>query len=573
MLKQMKKLILTTLTLFISSAIVFAQEESEKDILITDEIIVVKPYTPKVSDAFKLKDNPSLEDENIPKDSVNYTINSVPVASTFTPTKGKAQSVVRERLQKIYENYIAVGFGNYTTPYLEAFLHSSSARNNDYGAFIKHKSSKGGIKDVLLDDNFSDTQVDLYFKQFERDYNWEINAGAKHLIYNWYGIPSNQDFSTIFLDGLTEKQRYINVFAGGKLHFEDGFFKGGKVSLNQFSDDFNSSEIHLLIAPKIEFPISSELINMETSLEFIGGKFSNTYSTNDAIKHTFLKVGVSPNFEVLRDDLTVNLGVKVYYSLDLERKVNKLFAYPNVMASYKLVDETLIAFAGVTGDLVQNSYRETVHKNPFVSPTLNILQTDNQYNAFIGAKGQLSSNVSYNFKASYQNEKNKPLFISNPSLSNGLLQPSFGYQVGNSFGLIYDNIETMSVEAELTVDASKEFQFTGKLEFNNYTTTTQAEAWNLPTIKSTVTLDYHNQKWYGGANLFFTGNRFDFVTDQSVELDSYVDLNLHGGYVFTDKLTAFAKINNVLSTNYQPFHNYDVQGIQVLAGIIYKFDF
>ena len=70
----MKKLILTTLTLFISSAIVFAQEETEKDILITDEIIVVKPYTPKVSDAFKLKDNPSLEDENIPKDSVNYTI-------------------------------------------------------------------------------------------------------------------------------------------------------------------------------------------------------------------------------------------------------------------------------------------------------------------------------------------------------------------------------------------------------------------------------------------------------------------------------------------------------------------
>jgi outer membrane cobalamin receptor len=58
-----------------------------------------------------------------------------------------------------------------------------------------------------------------------------------------------------------------------------------------------------------------------------------------------------------------------------------------------------------------------------------------------------------------------------------------------------------------------------------------------------------------------------------LELDSYVDLNLKGGYVFTDRLTAFTKINNVLSTNYQPFHNYDVQGIQVLAGIIYKFDF
>ncbi|MFT6755490.1 MAG: hypothetical protein ACJAV9_000975 [Urechidicola sp.] len=577
-IKEHMKNLFLILIVILTSASIFAQEKTGKETLTTDEIIVVKPYVPKISYAFKLKENPSLEDEDIPKDSVNYTINSIPVASTFTPTKGKAQSVVRERLKKIYENYIAVGFGNYTTPYLEAFLHSSSARNNDYGAFIKHKSSKGGIKDVLLGDNFSDTQVELYFKQFERDYNWEINAGAKHLIYNWYGLPKDQMFTDTFIDGLNEKQRYINVFAGGKLHFEDGFFKGGKVSLNQFSDDFNSGEIHLLIAPKIEFPISSELINIEASLEFIGGKFSNTYTTDDDIKYTFLKVGVSPSFEVLRDDLTVNLGAKVYYSFDLESKVNKLFTYPNVTASYKLVEETLITFAGITGDLIQNSYRETVYENPFVSPTLNILQTDNQYNAFLGIKGQLSSNVSYNFKASYQNEKNKPLFISNPSLTNGLFQPTFGYQVENSFGLIYDNIETMSVEAELNVNLSKEFQFTGKLEFNNYTTTAQEEAWNLPTIKSTVTLDYHNQKWYGGANLFFTGKRFDFITPyngigQSLELDSYVDLNLKGGYVFTDRLTAFAKINNVLSSNYQPFHNYDVQGIQVLAGIIYKFDF
>ena len=569
----MKKLILTTLTLFISSVSILAQEEVVKDTLITDEIVVVKPYTPKVSDAFKLKDNPSLEDENIPKDSVNYKINSVPVASTFTPTKGKAQSVTRERLQKIYENYISVGFGNYTTPYIEAFLHSSSARNNDYGAFIKHKSSKGGIKDVLLDDNFSDTQVDLYFKQFERDYKWEINAGAKHLIYNWYGLPENPLFTDTFIEGINEKQRYITISAGGKLHFEDGFFKGGNFSLNQFSDDYNSSEIHLLITPKIEFPISSELINTEASLEFISGKFDNTYTSTDTLKHTFLKVGLSPNFEVLRDDLTINLGAKVYYNFDLERKVNKVFAYPNVTASYKLVDETLIVFAGVTGDLVQNSYRETVYENPFVSPTLNILQTDNQYNAFIGTKGKLSSNVGYNFKASYQNEKNKPLFISNPSLTNGIIQTLYGYQNGNSFGLIYDNIKTVSIEAELTVDASKEFEFSGELEFNNYTTTTQEEAWNLPTIRSTLALDYHNQKWVGGANLFFTGKRFDFVNGQSSELDSFVDLNLNGGYVFTDRLTAFAKANNVLSTNYERFTNFDTQGIQILLGITYKFDF
>jgi hypothetical protein len=70
----------------------------------------------------------------------------------------------------------------------------------------------------------------------------------------------------------------------------------------------------------------------------------------------------------------------------------------------------LIAIAGVTGDLEQNSYKNYVDQNPFLSPTLTILQTDQQYNAFIGAKGKLSSTVHYNITGSYMNEKNKPLF-------------------------------------------------------------------------------------------------------------------------------------------------------------------
>ncbi|AOW21734.1 porin family protein [Urechidicola croceus] len=573
----MKKLILIFVSL-ITTSIVFAQTERVKDTLNTDEIIVVKPYTPTISDAFKIKENPTLENEKIAKDSIQYTIYSVPVASTFTPAKGKAQSVVREPLDKIYDNYIAAGFGNYTTPYLEAHLHSSSSRTNDFGAFVKHHSSKGGIKDVLLDDNFSDTRLDLYYKEFERDYNWELNAGVHHQIYNWYGLPQEATFDPEFLNSVEEKQKYLNIFAGGKVQFEDGILKGGTVELNQFSDDYNSSEIHLLAKPKIEFPISSELINTTAIVEFITGKFDQNYITDDNLKYTFLKLGVNPNFEVLRNDLTVNLGATVYYSFDLENKANKLFAYPNVTASYQVMEETLTAYAGVTGDLHQNSHREFAKENPFVSPTLNIQQTDQQYNAFIGTKGKLSSNVSYNFKVSYQNENNKPLYLQNFTKTDGIIPTTYGYEAGNSFRVVYDNVETFKINADINVDVSREFELGSTIEFSDYSTTNQVEAWNLPTIKATIFADYQTKKWYGGANLYFIGSRNEFIVPfegvgESIELDSYVDLNLNGGYIFTDRLTAFGRVNNVLSTNYERFANYDVQGIQVLAGIIYKFDF
>ncbi len=561
------------------STTLFAQEETVKDTLNAGEITVVKPYKPTISDAFKIKENPTLDqDSKITKDSVAYTINSVPVASTFTPAKGKAKGLAKEKMDKIYPNFVSVGFGNNTTPLLEAYVHSSSSRYNDYGAFIKHLSSKGNVKDALLNSNYSDTNLDLYYKQFDRDYNWEVNAGAKHQISNWYGLPKDLIYTEPFLSSIDPKQRYLNIFAGGKINFKDGMFKGAKIALNQFSDKFNSNEIQLLIKPTIELPISSELINTTAIIEYTNGKFNQNYNTTDKINYNFLKLGIAPNFEVLRNNLTVNLGAKIYYNLDLENKINGLFAYPNVTASYKVLEENLTAYIGITGDLNQNSYREFAQENPFVSPTLNILQTDNQYNGYIGAKGKLNAAVSYNLKATYSSEKNKPLYIQNPSKSdliNVLINP---YELGNSFGIVYDDIKTISVFGELTLDLSKELKFGGNLAFSKYTTTTQEEAWNLPEIKAALFANYHNKKWFAGSDIYFYGKRFDTTTPylglpQIVTLDSFLDLNLNTGYVFTDRLTAFAKANNLLGTNYQRYVNFDTQGIQVLAGITYKFGF
>jgi len=43
--------------------------------------------------------------------------------------------------------------------------------------------------------------------------------------------------------------------------------------------------------------------------------------------------------------------------------------------------------------------------------------------------------------------------------------------------------------------------------------------------------------------------------------------------LFSDRLTAFVKFNNILADDYQKFTNFNVQGFQALAGITYKFDF
>src|SRR5690606_16903423 len=105
---------------------------------------------------------------------------------------------------------------------------------------------------------------------------------------------------------------------------------------------------------------------------------------------------------------------------------------------------------------------------------------------------------------------------------------------------------------------------------------------NLPSIKAALNADYNlENKFFAGANLFFTGERKDLFTNEDpliassevVTLSSFFDLNAHIGYHFTDQFSAFVKANNIANNEYTRWANYPVQGFQILGGLTYKFDF
>jgi hypothetical protein len=565
--------------LFLLISVISVAQKSNKDTLKTQEITVVKSYTPKISDAFKLKTNPTIENDSVfNKEKINYKINSVPVASTFTPSKGKVKGVKRPPKEQLFNNYISAGFGNYTSPYFDAFINTGDKRYYNFGVFIKHQSSLENIKNTLLNSDYSDTNIETYYQQFERSLNYKISAGVQQQKINYYGLPTNTIFDSNFINSLNEKQIYKTINIGGNLTLKHSFFKSVNAKIQNFSDDYNSNEIRVTVAPKIDLPIATETLSNNFLIDLITSKFKQDYTNTNNLKYSFFNAGFNPNLVVLRKNLVVNLGAKLYYSSNLETKQTSFFAYPKVTVSYKLAEDNLILNGGITGDLIQNSYQNFEKENAFVSPTLNILQTDEQYNGFIGLKGKLNPSLSFNTSVSYNSQKNKPLFIQNQTQTDGTIQITNAYQAGNSFKVIYDDIKTLNFSAEITTEISKELSFSTTISYANYSTTYQQEAWNLPTIKASATANYKNNNWFLNAILYYRGETKDYILPYNntvgnlVYNKSYLDLNLHGGYIFTNRLTAFAKINNALNQKYYDFTNYQVQGFQILAGITYKFN-
>src|SRR6478672_20580 len=130
--------------LLVASQYSFAQKKDEN--IGTEVVNVVKPYTPTISDAFKVKETPVLDDEETTKKEViQYNIFSFPVASTFVPSKGKAAGVDKEAQEHLYKNYATFGLGSYASINGELFV-TKNMNDNAYvaGKFL-HQSAFSNI--------------------------------------------------------------------------------------------------------------------------------------------------------------------------------------------------------------------------------------------------------------------------------------------------------------------------------------------------------------------------------------------------------------------------------------------
>ena len=573
-IKQIVLFSIPALLLFQFSA--FSQEKE----LDPEVVNIVKPYTPTISDAFKVKETPTLNDSiSTTKKTVKYSIFSVPVASTFTPAKGKATNVEKTKPIKLYDNYATLGFGNYTSIIGELYSNFEISRTDNVGFFFRHNSSQGNIKDVKLDNKYYNTSLDANYTSRKKDATYRLDAGVEHQIYNWYGVPEivyTQE-PNVQIDPL---QMYLSGYAGGSIALDDSYFDRAAVNVRYLTDAFSSSEFNATLKPEFSFPLENLTLKIDGDIDYLSGSFDRNYENTSDIQYSYLNAGVAPSIVFVNNDFTMSLGVAGYVSVDSENSDTNFSLYPKVNVSYRLLDEVAVIYGGADGGLQQNTYYNFKEENPFVSPTLNISPTKKLYEAFGGIKGKISNSFGYNVRASYGKDENKALFQANAL---NLLAPGFkDYQFGNSFNIVYDDVNTLAFFGELQVEVSDKFSLGINAKYYSYSTDLQNEAWNLPDLKASVFSTFNiTEHLYGGASLFYVGERKDLVyindpfataANQEITLDGYVDANLSLGYRFTERLSVFVKGSNLFGDNYEKWMNYPVQGIQGLAGVTYKFD-
>ena len=561
-----------------------AQEEDKKGNLGTEVVNIVQSYKPSISKSNKQSMRPDVSNiQDAERKSVDYSIFSVPVASTFQPEKGSAANLKRARKPKYFNNYARLGFGNYTNANAELFSNFDIGQNDNFAAFLSHNSSQGGIKGVEIDDKYYRTNLDLEYTTKGRDWDMAIRGGIEHQLYNWYGMPSPKpNLSNPEALFKSNDQTYFSGYLGGTIGVGNSFFKQADLDMRLLTDSHSSSEIMIQTNPEFIVPINDMDIRIGTDIAYLDGSFKNQYQSNaNGNNYGFFHAGILPSLTYVDEDLAFVLGAKGYVLSDTDASETKFKIYPDVHASYKLVDEFMTLYGSATGGLQQNSFYSLKEDNPFVSPTLLIKPTSTTYKVAGGIKGKFTSAIGYKFEASYGEERDRALFALNDYEQSNTYNR--GYEKAHSFNVLYDKVNTLTIEGEVLADVSDELQLGLYAAFHSYDTSEEVEAWNLPELETSLFANYKiTDKIYTRASIFFVGERKDRVfrpgtilqpdTYDTVKLKSFVDANLQVSYQFTPQLSFFAKGDNLVGGAYKKWYAYPMQDIQFMLGATYQFD-
>ena len=582
----MKKFFTLFLMFFAFLSVNAQKKEKVKDTVKTEVVNIITKYNPKIADAKKIKKSPKI---NLLKKSerkkLEYAIFSAPVASTFIPKSGVVKGIDVGVKERVYKNYLALGFGNYRTSYVDAFLHHQTRFNNEFGFNAKYLVSQENVKNSFVDSDFLNFNTGVFYKKQDRYFDWKIGLNSEKSTYKWYGLP-NETYTEPILYSINEEQIYNSFKLIGDMDFKDSYIDYGKIKASYYTDTYNSTEILARFDAKLDFPLkfinnNFNDISIKTNAEFLKGEFKKSYKDLNPINYSITTFGVNPEYKMNFKSVKIKTGVKLIASLDSENNLNNVFALPDLFIESPIIKGTIDVYAGVSGNLYTNTYKGFSEENPFVSPTLFITQTLEKSNFFIGFNGKMTRDVSYNIKANYKEEEDKPLFLRNASKFNGVNTNIEGYEFGNSFNVIYDDVKTTTIFGEIEYNVSKNLSFSTQGIYNIYTTKNALEAWNLPAFEASLRTKYKNRKWFAITNIFYVSERKDALYNSQFpssisaieKIDSFIDVNLNGGYHINDKFSAFLKLNNILNSNYDRFANFNTQGFQVLAGITYKFDF
>ena len=524
---------------------------------IDKEIIVVQPYKPALSDAYKINVLPTISDTINIRPDFDYSIQPKKIETGFEVRPINAAKLVGEPLTKLYKSYLKLGVGNYLAPLGELNVNTLRSKNSSMGIYFMHQSVNGKVKlnnGEKVPPGFNDNILSLYGKKILHKSVLSGDIDAQYRGVNFYGYNPGLDTT---LEKESVQQHYIFANAAMQLHstHKDSSHLNYQVNFDYgYSlDKFDHNEHAIKLSGKFNKLMNNQVFGLNTDIAH--------YLTSQSIDSSSQTVlNFNPWFARSTSEYSYMLGINI--AADIHDGDAQIPVHPRAYLKIKVIDKVFVPYFGIDGKYEVNNFRKMIGENNYLLPGLRTKNTNHKIMGYLGVKGSLSSKFGYHIKFNYSLIDNMYFFINDTT---SVLE--------NQFRAVYDDIEQLSLTGEVSFRPDEKLNLLLSGKYSQYNMDTLPHPWHMPNFDMSLRAGYNlRNKIILDASLFVKGRRYAYNPDPAGEpfiLEGYLDLNAGVEYRYTRILSAFIRLNNILGMNQEPWLYYPTMRFNAMIGFTY----
>ena len=527
--------------------------KAQRDTTKTQAIDITSSFKPVLRNAIKINFSGSqlLADTSQPK--LGYTIPSQNLFYAYQPISLRPLALAQDtNLYLGDRNYLKAGFGSYNTPYLAAGLSFGDGKTsliNLTGAYI---ASKG--KDIEFQDynmlrvkgtgSYFLPKNEVYASAAVSLDNYFL-YGYDHDLYNFSKMQVRQQFQDISISGGIR-----NTVSN-----ESNVSYNPNLQVSFFTNKDRLSETSIVV----ELPAEKKLNELITFKLAAKGDFTN-YATKGYIPGD---ISFGNNILQIAPALSYNTPLlKLHGGLTPTWNNGDFTWLPNVYAEFKVQEKVFLVQAGWVGRYIKNTYRNLSAINPYLN-TLTEQNNTKEIEYYGGIKATIGKHFNFNAKAGWLTYRDLPFFI------NDIATDEKSFLISNE-----TKVKNFRVHGDINYVNQEKFTLNAGVTFNGYTgMKVNNKAWHTLPMEFTSSL-----RWFAfdklllkGDFYFFNGGNYLTKAGGSAPLSGGTDLSAGAEYKINKQFSAWMNANNILNDKYERWHNYQVYGLNLTAGVLIHF--
>jgi len=556
---------------------------AQKEYIGTQQVLIIKSYTPSLSNSFKINSSPQIPDSLKLKNKIlEFKIISVPALSTFVPNKATPLKLKKRSSETPFNTVFNGGFGTNGQTYLDISSVIELDRLQRFGIKIYRDGYKNDIANTKLRSNQGFTKFGIHHNLRSNYYNVNTLTQFVSIKNNYFGLYK-RDWDSFLLNNINPEinRNYFKIRTS--LNWYDFFIRSIEFQANLTSDNFKTSEQQLSVNSNFEIDLGDGELIAKLGLKGINTSFEQSYFVDGVNDYTQGISSLNLYYTNTSNELKFKIGAGLAYVQGVNDFDKKLLYYPKIEISYQNSKNVMIPYFSSNGGVNFNSYQSLTIENPYLAAYTNLKPTFKKYNATLGVKSSLAAVLNFDFGFIYDQIKNFKLFERLPF---DYKNNNIPYRLSNAFEGKYANVNLYGIRAALQIDLTKNNYVRFETFYNHYDSTDQQILWNIPSIK----LNWEGQfQWKNNLTLtfqgtligerlvafrpIFIGQEIEEAQYQQEKIPNFITTTTHLTYKLSQQFDVFLKTKLNSSGIHGEWAYYNQPPLLMLAGITYKFDF